>query len=141
MNARAEKTAASQLGGLWVFLLSALVVFAASPFESPAPLTPQNKIDELVFTRLRELNLAPAPLCSDAVFVRRVYLDVTGTLPSAIEAQDFILDKNPGKRALLIDRLLARAEFADYFAMKWGDALRIKAEFPDRKSTRLNSSH
>ena len=130
MNARAEKTAASQLGGLWVFLLSALVVFAASPFESPAPLTPQNKIDELVFARLRELNLAPAPLCSDAVFVRRVYLDVTGTLPSAIEAQDFILDKNPGKRALLIDRLLARAEFADYFAMKWGDALRIKAEFP-----------
>ena len=76
------------------------------------------------------MNLTPAPLCSDAVFVRRVYLDVTGTLPSATEAQTFILDKNPGKRAALIDRLLTGDEFADYFAMKWGDALRIKAEFP-----------
>jgi len=115
---------------LGLFLFFAAAVFAASPFESSTPLTPQNKIDELVFARLKELNLAPAQLCSDPVFVRRVFLDVTGTLPSATEAQNFILDKNPGKRAALIDRLLARDEFADYFAMKWGDALRIKAEFP-----------
>ena len=130
MNVRAEKTAANRLGWLWLLWFSTLVVFAASPFEAPAPLTPQNKIDELVFARLKELNLTPAPLCSDAVFVRRVYLDVTGTLPAAGEAQDFILDKNFSKRASLIDRLLARDECADYFAMKWGDALRIRAEFP-----------
>ena len=115
---------------LGLFLFFAAAVFAASPFESPAPLTPPNKIDELVFARWQALNLTPAPLCSDAVFVRRVYLDVTGTLPSATEAQAFILDNNPGKRTALIDRLLACDEFADYFAMKWGDALRIKAEFP-----------
>ena len=103
---------------------------AATPFESPAALTPQNKIDELVFARLDELHIAPAQLCSDPVFLRRVSLDVTGTLPTATEAQQFILDRNPDKRRVLIDRLLARDEYADYLAMKWGDLLRIKAEFP-----------
>ena len=70
-------------------------------------------------------------LCSDAVFVRRAYLDVIGTLPTAKEARDFIQDPDTkNKRRLLIDRLLERDEFADYWAMKWGDVLRIKAEFP-----------
>ena len=130
MKARAGKSAASQFGWLGLFLFLATAIFAASPFENSALLPPQNKIDELVSARWSALNLTPAQLCSDAVFVRRVYLDVTGTLPSAAEAQAFILEKSPGKRAALIDRLLARDEFADYFAMKWGDALRIKAEFP-----------
>ena len=105
-------------------------VFAATPFESAAVLPPQNKIDGLVFARLQELNIAPSHLCSDPVFVRRVYLDVTGTLPSALEAENFILDRSPDKRRALIDWLLARDEYADYLAMKWGDLLRIKAEFP-----------
>jgi hypothetical protein len=76
------------------------------------------------------LGLQPA-LCSDGVFVRRAYLDVIGTLPSAQEARDFIQDPDiSNKRRLLIDRLLERDEFADYWAMKWSDVLRIKAEFP-----------
>jgi len=76
------------------------------------------------------MNIQPV-LCSDAVFVRRAYLDVIGTLPTAQEARDFIQDPDtPNKRRLLIDRLLARDEFADYWAMRWGDILRIKAEFP-----------
>ncbi len=69
-------------------------------------------------------------LCSDAVFVRRAYLDLIGTLPTADEAREFILDRKRNKRRVLIDRLLERDEFADYWAMKWGDILRIKAEFP-----------
>jgi hypothetical protein len=64
------------------------------------------------------------------VFVRRLYPDVIGTLPTATEAQQFILDRNPDKRRMLIDRLLARDEYADYLTLKWGDLLRIKAEFP-----------
>lgn len=124
--------------GVTYFWLLALLFFPiagradiVSPFENAnATLTPLNKIDELVFVRLQQLNIAPAQLCSDAVFVRRVYLDVTGTLPSAAEARQFILDHGPNKRAALIDRLLEREEFADYLAMKWGDVLRIKAEFP-----------
>ena len=100
------------------------------PIESPADLTPAGKIDELVFARLKKLGLQPSPLCSDAVFVRRVHLNVIGTLPTAAEARDYLLDRNPDKRRVLIDRLLQRDELADYWAMKWSDLLRIKAEFP-----------
>ena len=64
------------------------------------------------------------------MFVRRAYLDVIGTLPSAREASSFILNRDPNKRGKLIDQLLARDEFADYWAMKWSDLLRVKAEFP-----------
>jgi hypothetical protein len=99
-------------------------------FESPAAPVVQSRIDQLVFARLGRLNLQPT-LCSDAVFVRRVYLDVLGTLPTATEARDFILDPDAqNKRRLLIDHLLEQDQFADYWAMKWGDVLRIKAEFP-----------
>ena len=62
--------------------------------------------------------------------MRRVFLDVTGTLPTGAEAQQFLMSHNPDKRRELIDHLLARDEYADYLAMKWGDVLRIKAEFP-----------
>jgi len=114
----------------WLALLATVNALSATPYEGLSPLPAQNKIDELVFARLAKLHLTPAKVCSDPVFVRRVYLDLTGTLPTASEAQQFILDRNPDKRSELIDRLLARDEFADYFAMKWGDLLRIKAEFP-----------
>ena len=103
---------------------------AVSPFESRGGLKPRTQIDRLVFGRLKQLGIEPANLCSDAVFVRRVFLDVIGTLPTAQEARTFILDKSPGKRSALIDRLLERDEFADYWAMKWSDLLRVKAEFP-----------
>ena len=103
---------------------------AAALFDGSADLTPQGRIDELVFGRLKQLGIPPAAVCSDAVFVRRVYLDVLGTLPTPQEARDFILDRDPHKRQVLIDRLLERDEFADYWAMKWSDLLRVKAEFP-----------
>ncbi len=103
---------------------------APNPFELPGAPVPRTRIDELVFARLQALNLEPAPLCSDAVFARRAFLDVIGTLPTAAETREFLADKNPAKRTALIDRLLARPEFADYWAMKWSDLLRVKAEFP-----------
>jgi len=122
-------------------LVSAVVLLAAplgtaatnevlSPFESRAVLTPRSQIDKLVFGRLEQLGIQPANICSDAVFVRRAYLDVIGTLPTAQEARTFILDQDPNKRSTLIDRLLQRDEFVDYWAMKWSDLLRVKAEFP-----------
>jgi hypothetical protein len=99
-------------------------------FESRAELTPRGKIDELVFARLKQAGIQPANLCSDAVFVRRAYLDVIGTLPTVQEVQKFLADRDPAKRAALIDGLLGREEYADYWAMKWSDVLRVKAEFP-----------
>ena len=100
-------------------------------FDSPVAVAPAGQIDKLVLARLSALGLQPA-LCSDAVFVRRAYLDVIGKLPTPKEAREFIQDPDPkqNKRRRLIDRLLERDEFADYWAMKWGDILRIKAEFP-----------
>jgi hypothetical protein len=62
--------------------------------------------------------------------VRRVYLDVTGTLPTADEARQFLSDTDPEKRRKLIDHLLERDEYADYWTMKWCDLLRVKSEFP-----------
>jgi hypothetical protein len=100
------------------------------PFEIRADLTPQCPIDAIVFARLKSSGVEPANLCSDEVFLRRVYLDVIGTLPTAQETRQFLRDTSPTRRRALIDRLLARDEFADYWAMKWSDLLRVKAEFP-----------
>jgi hypothetical protein len=101
-----------------------------APFESAAVGAPQSTIDELVLARLERLGISPAPPCSDAVFVRRVFLDAIGTLPAADEVRAFLADKDPDKRSALVERLLARDEFADYWAMKWSDLLRVKSEFP-----------
>lgn len=101
-----------------------------APYESAGELTPRNKIDELVFARWKALGIKPANLCSDSVFLRRAWLDVTGTLPTAQQASEFLSSTDANKRAALIDRLLDRDEFADYWAMKWSDLLRVKAEFP-----------
>lgn len=122
-------------------LISAVVLLAAlggaaapgtghSVFEGDPVRTPQTEIDKLVFGQLAKLGIQPADLCSDPVFVRRAFLDIIGTLPSGYAAREFILDKNPDKRRALIELLLEREEFADYWAMKWSDLLRVKAEFP-----------
>ena len=70
---------------------------------------------------------APA---SDAVFVRRVYLDVLGAMPTGAETRAFLADTDPGKRTALVAKLLDREEFVDCLSLKWGDLLRIKSEFP-----------
>ncbi len=100
------------------------------PFESISSPPPRGQLDRLVFDRLDELGIERANLCSDAVFVRRAYLDTIGTLPTAEEARRFILKRERTKRRDLIDDLLDRDEFADYWAMKWSDVLRVKSEFP-----------
>jgi hypothetical protein len=104
--------------------------YAANPFELEAASLPRTAIDEIVFTRLRQLGFEPAARCSDAVFVRRAFLDVIGTLPTAAETRTFLQARGAKKRAALIEELLEREEFADYWATKWSDLLRIKAEFP-----------
>jgi len=117
-----------------VFAWTALSGIAAtgpeqSIFESSACTTPESRIDKLVDRKLSKQGIRPA-ICSDAVFVRRAFLDVIGTLPTAQEAREFIQDQDQNKRRVLVERLLEREEFADYWAMKWSDLLRVKAEFP-----------
>lgn len=101
-----------------------------SPYEKETWDIPESPIDKCVLSLLREKGLEPAPSCSDEVFVRRVYLDVTGTMPEPEDVLSFLGDSRPGKRAALISALLERDEFAQYWSLKWGDILRIKSEFP-----------
>ena len=91
---------------------------------------PVNKIDELLAGHFKKSGLTPAPLCSDSVFIRRVYVDLLGRIPFPREVIAFLQDTSSGKRATLIDRLLEDDRFNDYQALKWADLLRIKAEFP-----------
>ena len=112
----------------WVVgvVLMAGVSYAARPksttniFETPSRATPDCPIDKIVFQELLAAEHPPA-LCSDAVFLRRAYLDVIGTLPTAKEAREFHADPDAkNKRRLLIDRLLERDEFADYWVDEVG---------------------
>ena len=85
-----------------------------------------NYIDELVHDKLRQLQWAPAALCSDNEFLRRVYLDVIGALPTLEEQQAFFSDASEGRRERLINRLVDRPEHARFWALKWGDLLRLR---------------
>jgi hypothetical protein len=87
-----------------------------------------NVIDEHVFTKLGKLRIAPAGLCSDSAFIRRVFLDTIGCLPKPAEVRAFLADKSPNKRSKLIDRLLARPEFVDYWTLQLADLLQNRKE-------------
>ena len=100
------------------------------PFETEWQGAATNSIDTMVLSVLQEQGIEHANRCSDEVFVRRVYLDVIGTLPEPQEVRGFLKDRDPDKRAVLIDALLERDEFAEYWGLKWCDLLRVKAEFP-----------
>ncbi|MEI6809943.1 MAG: DUF1549 domain-containing protein, partial [bacterium] len=115
---------------LWCFTGIAEEKIAVAPSESFEGFTTGSSIDELVLIKLRQTGMAPSALCTDAVFLRRVYLDVIGTLPTPSEARSFLSSKQADKRSKLIDSLLARPEFGEYLGLKWGDLLRVKSEFP-----------
>ncbi|MCU0724463.1 MAG: DUF1553 domain-containing protein [Planctomycetes bacterium] len=103
---------------------------AGNPFEGPAAGVATHPIDSPVRAACRRRGIEPAPPCSDQVFVRRVFLDVIGTLPDPAEVTAFLADRRSSKREALIDALLERPEYADYQSLKWCDILRVKAEFP-----------
>ena len=99
-------------------------------FEAKGAFSTRSPIDSAVYSALKKHGLKPANRCSDAVFFRRVHLDVIGTLPQPQEVLAFLKNRRSGKRARLIDDLLSRDGFADYWALRWCDILRVKAEFP-----------
>lgn len=87
-----------------------------------------NFIDDLVLAQLRRLNIKPSRRTTDAEFIRRVYLDTIGTLPRPDEARAFFAETAPDKRRKLIDRLLARPEFVDYWTYRWADLFLINGK-------------
>ena len=87
-----------------------------------------NYVDTHVHNKLHKLRMTPSEVCSDEVFVRRLYLDVIGLLPTAEETSDFLKDQNPSKRSKLIDKLLEKKEFTELWVMKFAELLQIQTD-------------
>ena len=90
-----------------------------------------NEIDKLVYARLRELKILPSDVCDDAEFVRRLYLDLTGMLPSPDEVRAFLADARPSraKRESLVDKLVGGPAYVEHVANKWADLLQVNRKF------------
>ncbi len=80
-------------------------------------------IDRHIFRKLRDLHVPPSPPADDATFLRRAYLDIVGLVPTSKEARQFLAESDPSKRTKLVDSLLDRPEYADFWSLYWGDHL------------------
>jgi hypothetical protein len=108
-------------GHVAVFRATVPLGVESTPYEFPH----QTIVDAYTHPKWQELGLVPSDLCTDEQFVRRVFLDITGTLPSPARVLAFVADTDPRKRPRLIDELLETDEYADVFAHKWADILRV----------------
>jgi hypothetical protein len=104
-------------------------------FTWPNP-SESNYVDKHVFAKLKMLSIPPSDLCTDHEFVRRAYLDLCGILPAGAEVKKFLADPAKDKRAKLIDALLERDEYADFWTLKWADVLRN-----NRKTVQVKGAH
>ena len=119
---------------VWYLNINQLA-FVSVPFENNLPNNAfeneptANFIDELVNEKLKKLRVPPSPLCDDATFVRRTFLDSSGILPTHQELMTFLEDETPSveKRARLVEALLQRSEFVDYWSYKWSDLLLVNS--------------
>jgi hypothetical protein len=96
-------------------------------FQWPNP-PEETTVDQLVFGKLRQLQIQPSDVCSDADYLRRATLDLTGRLPSLEETQAFLADSTPNKRSAMVDRLLLTDDHARFWSMKWSDLLRSNSK-------------
>ena len=103
-----------------------IVIPAQSNYQEPS-IPSQNYIDDYVHAKLHKLRIIPSELATDEVFVRRIYLDLIGLLPTPEERASFLADPSPDKRAQLIDQLIERKEFTELWVMKWAELLQIRS--------------
>lgn len=113
--------------GSFAVVSQAIVVPAGAQLAWPEDAVARNYVDELSFAKLKKLRIPPAKTCDDNTFVRRVFLDIIGQVPSPQETEEFLADASPDKREKVIDRLLQRPEFSDVWAMKWADVLKVQS--------------
>jgi hypothetical protein len=111
---------ARYMGQVAAFRATVPLSRSAGSFDFPAV----NYIDRLTRAKWRKLGIVPSGLCSDGAFIRRVYLDLCGKLPTPDEVRAFLADRRRDKRARLIDRCLEDKDYAAYFALRWGSVLR-----------------
>lgn len=103
-----------------------IVLSEDAPAVDVASYPKNNDIDDLVNAKLAALRIQPSGTCTDEEFVRRLYIDLVGLVPTPDEYRAFIADDDKDKRAKLIDELLDRDEFVDLWTMKWGEMLKIR---------------
>jgi hypothetical protein len=122
-------------GAITAWYLSRIAVATITvPFTDPprpeafSSLAGGNFIDELVLEKLRSLNLPPSGDCGDTAFIRRLFIDAMGVLPTAAEVKAFAADNSPNKRDALIEKVLARPEFVDYWTYKWSDLFLVSSK-------------
>lgn len=98
-----------------------------------------NRIDQFVAAKWKRMKIVPSDLCTDAEFIRRVFLDLTGLPPTAGEVQQFVTDNRAKqiKRDALTERLMSSPEFVDHWASKWGDLLQVNRKFLGEEGTQL----
>ena len=82
-----------------------------------------SKFDQLLLKQWQRLGIAPSPEVDDVTFIRRVTIDICGSLPTPAEIKAYLADDRSDKRARLVNRLLDRSEYASYFTLKWADIL------------------
>lgn len=112
-----------------VFTKGTQVIVIPEDLQYEKPVLPQNNyIDQLVYNKLHKLRIYPSDLCSDEVFLRRVYLDVIGAVPEVETISEFIADKTPNKRERAVDDLLSRKEFTEMWVMKFAELLQIRTD-------------
>ncbi len=121
-------------GAVTAWYLSQVAIATVSvPFEQPVPAEAftaaprRNFIDEMILDKLQALNIPPSAECHDGEFIRRAFLDTIGVLPTIEETTAFLADPAPAKRDRLIEMLLARPEFVDYWTYKWADMLLVNS--------------
>lgn len=129
------KTTGSGEGTVSAWYLSQLAITTvtipnAIPVQPAAFATqkPRNFIDEHTLAKLRELNIPPSARADDHEFIRRVFVDTLGILPTSEEARAFFADTAPDKRDRLIDSLLQRPEFVDYWTHRWSDLFLVNGD-------------
>jgi hypothetical protein len=116
------------------FASNVTVATISVPYEKQVPpdifaaSSRANFIDEIVLDKLRRLNIPPSGMATDSEFLRRAFLDTLGVLPTVDETREFLADASPDKRARLIDRLLERPEYVDYWSYKWSDLLLVSTK-------------
>ncbi len=111
------------------FTVGAQVIVIPKGLQYTKPKTDEwNYVDALVNAKLDKLRITPSGIADDETFLRRVFIDITGTLPNPADVKNFTSSKEPNKRAAIIDALLQRKEFTDLWALKWSEMLQVRTD-------------
>ncbi|MBT6849452.1 MAG: DUF1549 domain-containing protein, partial [Planctomycetaceae bacterium] len=113
---------ATYMGSVDVFRI---FIPEGDPIQEYPVVTSSNEIDESIYRQLQKMNIIASGTCTDEQFLRRVFIDLTGTVPTADQTALFLSDQDPDKRDKLVDERLESPEFNSYWALKWSDLLRV----------------